>query len=136
MMQKPHRRSLWEQGAAGLEGAIAIPLTLLMLAFMLWGSYVAVTRIASVLGVAEQSRVLGGASSAASNALDITPLGTTLNGAVSSGASGCERNVVAVLGTTRTVDVPLFGLWTIGFAGSSTSRVWDFQPGPSSDGCP
>ncbi len=130
------RRNVWEIGAAGLEGALTLPLTFLILAFMLWGSYVAVTRVAMVLGVAEQARALGGASVAGTNALNLTPLGTGLGGSIVAGAAGCERNVRAVIGTTRVVDVPIYGLWTIPFTGSSTSRDWDFQAGPSADGCP
>jgi hypothetical protein len=130
-------RTWWQRGSAGLESAVTLPLLFLLLALLIWGSYAAVSRLAVAVGVAEQARAVGGASAPTTSVTNFTPLAASAasGGYVTAGVTGCQRARQASITTSRVVDVPVYGQWTVLFRGASISRIWQFQAGPAPDGC-
>jgi hypothetical protein len=126
-----------ERGSVGVETAATLPTLLLAIGLILTIALVGVTRIASVVAIAERAREVGGASSPTNNALSVTALGASFASSINGNVSpDCERAVRASLGTTVSYSAPFYQAISVYFGGASTSRIWEFQPGPAADMCP
>ena len=122
------------RGEASLEAAIAMPLMMTILAFVIVFAMAGWEMLISATGVPLVARAAGVEHGNPAAALAFMP-GPAQGLSVQRGAPGCLRAVEAQLNTSHGMRVPLIDSLLAPLRGGSYTRLWKFWPGPPTDGC-
>ena len=133
------RENCWQalrkpRGEASLEAAIALPLMMTLLAFVIVYAMSGWEMLISATGVPLVARAAGAEHGNPGAATAFLP-GPAQGLSVQRGAPGCVRAVEAQLNTTDAMRVPLINTLLAPLRGGSYTRLWKFWPGPPTDGC-
>ncbi len=126
-----YRRS---RGEASLEAAIAMPLMMTFLAFVIVYAMAGWEMLISATGVPLVARAAGAEHGNPTAATAFLPSPAQGLG-VQRGAPGCARAVEAELNVSDGMRVPLINSLLAPLRGGSYTRQWKFWPGPPTDGC-
>ncbi len=135
--------SIWERGwqafrksrgEASLEAALAMPLMMTLLAFVLVYAVAGWEMLISATGVPLVARAAGAEHGNPTAATSFLPSPAQDLG-VRRGAPGCARAVEAQLNVSDGMRVPLIDSLQAPLRGGSYTRLWQFWPGPPTDGC-
>ncbi len=135
--------SVWERGwqafrkprgEAALEAAIAMPLMMTLLAFVLVYAVAGWEMLIAATGVPLVVRTAGAEHGNPTAATALLP-GPAQGLGVQRGAPGCARAVEAQLSVSDEMQVPLINTLLAPLRGGSYTRLWKFWPGPPTDGC-
>lgn len=131
---RAYRRSR-EQGVAGVEFAVVLPLFLMLVFFVLGVSVMGFSALFAATGVPVEARALG-AHQGAPNVLGGLETTAAAAGQVSRGAApGCSRAVYARLSAEAPFQALLLPEVVYRLRGGSVTRDWQFWAGPAADGC-
>jgi hypothetical protein len=122
------------RGEAGLEAAIAMPLMMTMLAFVIVYAIGGWEILMSAAGVPIVTRAAGAEHGNAAAAYAVLPSPARSMG-VQYGASGCARAVQSRLSVSDSQRVPLISALLVPLRGGSYTRLWRFWAGPPVDDC-
>ncbi len=122
------------RGEAGLEAAIAMPLMMTMLAFVIVYAIGGWEILLSAAGVPLVALAAGAEHGNQAAAMGILPVPAQGLG-VQHGASGCLRAVQAQLSVSDSQRVPLIDALLVPLRGGSYTRLWRFWAGPPQDNC-
>jgi hypothetical protein len=122
------------RGSAGLEAAIAMPLMMTMLAFVIVYAIGGWEILMSAAGTPIVTRAAGAEHGNAAAAYAVLPR-PARGMRVQYGASGCARAVQSRLSVSDSQRVPLINALVVPLRGGSYTRRWRFWAGPPDDGC-
>ncbi len=122
------------RGEASLEAAMAMPLMMTVLAFVIVFAMAGWEMLISATGVPLVARSAGAEHGNAAAATAFLP-SPARDLSVQRGAPGCLRAVEAQLNDSDAMRVPLINSLLAPLRGGSYTRLWKFWAGPPEDHC-